>query len=290
MGLFSRGTDSDGDSDGENPTRSFFEERGFIASAIIIGAVLICLVVWFMTRGSGSGPTAGPTQSPSTSAPTGQPTEVEPTGPPATPVDTPPPATQTAPPPPTSHTGGCHDKQPDQGIPRAAAPTAVTWQYEAQMLVPLQAANGPATTGPDGVRSCFSHSPTGAVLAAMVLLGQVQNSAVSVAALRDRVLPGPGKTLAMAAAKQDARTPPTDAGSVQFAGFKVLYYPQNATQTIVQIACDLNRKAYGAIQVTMQWYRGDWYAVLQDDGTFNGTVEPDILSSLDGYVRFSGSA
>ncbi|HZX08978.1 hypothetical protein [Kribbella sp.] len=288
MGLFSRDTDSGGDSDDEN-SRSFFEERGFIASAIIIGAVLICLVVWFMARGTNS-PAAAPSQSPSTPAPTGQPTAVEPTGAPATPINTPPPATQTAPPPPNSHTGGCHDKSPEQGIPRAAAPTAVTWQYEAQMLVPLQAANGPATTSPDGVRSCFSHSPTGAVLAAMVLLGQVQNSAVSVAALKDRVLPGPGKTLAMAAAEKEARTPPTDPGSVQFAGFKVLYYPQNATQAIVQIACDLNRKAYGAIQVTMQWYRSDWYAVLQDDGTFNGTVEPDILSSLDGYVRFSGSS
>ncbi|WP_427887417.1 hypothetical protein ACQHIV_31135 [Kribbella sp. GL6] len=289
MGLFSGSTDSDGDSDSEKNPRSFLEERGFVASAIIIGAVLICLVVWFLARGSGNNPTAGASQSPSTVAPTEQPTEVGPTGPPATPIDTPT-ATRTAPPPPNSHTGGCHDKTPDQGIPRIAAPPAVTWQYEAEMLVPLQAASGPATTGTDGVRSCFAHSPTGAVFAAMVLLGQVQNSAVSVAALNQRVLAGPGKALALAAAKEDARTPPTDPGSVQFSGFKVLYYPQNATQAIVQIACNLNNKAFGAIQVTMQWYRGDWYAVLQDDGTFNGTVEPDILSSLDGYVRFSGSS
>ncbi|GAA3080378.1 hypothetical protein JOF29_004827 [Kribbella aluminosa] len=287
MGLFSRGTDSDGDSDGEQT--SFFEERGFIASAIVIGAVLICLVVWFMARGSNS-PTAGPSQSPSTLAPTGQPTEVEPTGAPATPINTPTP-TRTAPPPPNSGTGGCHNRIPSQTIPRAAAPPAVSWQFEGKMLVPLQAENGPAATSPDGVRSCFSHSPTGAVLAAMVLLGQVQNPAVNVAALRTRVLDGPGKAAAIAAAEQENKTPPTDAGGeLQFSGFKVVYYPPNATQTVIQVAANFNNKAYGALPITMQWSHGDWYAVLQEDGSFNGSVEPDILSGLDGYVRFSGAS
>jgi hypothetical protein len=42
--------------------------------------------------------------------------------------------------------------------------------------------------------------------------------------------------------------------------------------------------------ITMRWYRGDWYVELQDDGSFNGSLEPDILSSLSGYVRFSGAA
>ena len=70
----------------------------------------------------------------------------------------------------------------------------------------------------------------------------------------------------------------------------VLYYPQNATTTVIQIVANLNNKAYGALQITMQWSHGDWYAVLQDDGTFNGSVEPDILSSLNGYVRFSGAS
>lgn len=283
MGLFSRDPDSGGDSDGEKT--SFLEERGFVASAIVIGAVLICLVVWAVASNGSDTPAANPSQSPSTIAPTEQPTE--PTGPPATPTEQPT-ATQTAPPPPNSHTGGCHDSNPDQAIPRLAAPVAVTWQFEGEMLVPIQAAAGPASTATNGVRSCFAHSPTGAVFAAMVLLGQVQNPEVSVAALKTRVLAGPGRTAAITAARNELQTPPTEAGDVQFSGFKVLYY--TTTQAIIQIVANLNNKAYGALPITMQWSHGDWYAVLQDDGTFNGSVEPDILSSLNGYVRFSGAS
>ncbi|WP_329004484.1 hypothetical protein OHA18_13930 [Kribbella sp. NBC_00709] len=287
MGLFSRDPDSDDDSDGEKT--SFLEERGFIASAIVIGAVLICLVVWFMVGGRSDNPAADPSQTPSTLVPTGQPTDTGPTGPPATPTEQPTP-TRTAPPPPNSHTGGCHDPSPDQAIPRIAAPVGVSWQFEAEMLIPVQAASGPATTSLDGVRSCFAHSPTGAVLAAMVLLGQMQNPAVGIATLRSRVLAGPGKTAALAAAKDDKVTPPTVAGELQFSGFKVLYYPPHATTTVIQVVANLDNKAYGAMPITMQWWHGDWYAVLQDDGTFNGSVEPDILSSLNGYVRFSGAS
>ncbi|WP_350280057.1 hypothetical protein [Kribbella sp. HUAS MG21] len=287
MGLFSRDDDSGDDSDGAK--NSFLEERGFIASAIVVGAVLVCLVVWFMAGGRSDDPTAGPSQTPSTVVPTGQPTEEESTEPPAPTEE--PSATRTAPPPPNSRTGGCNAKNPSQAIPRVAAPLAVSWQFEGKMLIPIQAESGPAKTSPNGVRSCFAHSPTGAVLAAMVLLGQLQNPEVGIAALNSRVYPGPGRDAAIAAAKQAASTPSTTvAGDIQFAGFKVLDYPPNATRAIIQVVADLNNKAYGAMPVTMRWYKGDWYIELQTDGSFNGSTEPDILTSLSGYVRFSGSS
>jgi hypothetical protein len=288
VGLFSRDQDSGDDSDGEKS--SFFEERGFIASAIVIGAVLICLVVWFMLGGRSDDPTANPSQTPSTAVPTGQPTEEESTQPPPVSPTVVPTATRTTPPPPNSRAGGCHNKNPNQAIPRLAAPVAVSWQFEGKMLIPIQAANGPAATSPNGVRSCFSHSPTGAVLAAMVVLGQLQNPEVSLAALRSRVYPGPGRDAAIAEAGKTSRTPSTVAGDIQFAGFKVLDYPPNATRTIIQVVADLNGKAYGAMPITMRWYRDDWYVELQTDGSFNGSLEPDILNSLSGYVRFSGAA
>ncbi|RZT14647.1 hypothetical protein EV649_5422 [Kribbella sp. VKM Ac-2569] len=289
MGLFSRDTDSGDDSDGEKT--SFLEERGFIASAIVVGAVLICLVAWFMLGGRSDSPTANPSETPSTAVPTGQPTEEESNQPPpASPTEVPS-ATRTTPPPPNSHTGGCRAKNPSQAIPRIAAPVAVSWQFEGKMLIPIQAASGPTSTSANGVRSCFAHSPTGAVLAAMVLLGQLQNPEVGIAALHSRVYPGPGRDAAIAEARQTARTPSsTVPGDIQFAGFKVLDYPPNATRTIIQVVADLDGKAYGAMPVTMRWYRSDWYVELQPDGSLNGSVEPDILTSLSGYVRFSGAA
>jgi hypothetical protein len=287
VGLFSKDPDSDDDSDGEKST--FFEERGFIASAIVVGAVLICLVVWFMLGSGSDNPTANPSQTPSTVVPTGQPTEEETNQPPASPTALPT-GTVPTPPPANSRDGGCHNKNPNQAIPRLAAPVAVSWQFEGKMLIPIQAANGPATTSPNGVRSCFSHSPTGAVLAAMVALGQLQNPEVGVATLRSRVYPGPGRDAAIAEARKATTTPSAMTGGLQFAAFKVLDYPTNATRAIIQIVADLNGKAYGAMPITMRWYRGDWYVELQDDGSFNGSLEPDILSSLSGYVRFSGAA
>lgn len=287
MGLFSRDSDSDDDSDGDGT--GMLEQPGFVAGGIVVVALILCLVAFLVLRGGSGKPAA----TPSTSAPTGQPTDVptdEPSGPPATPDPT---ATETTPrvtPPPANNTvGGCHVAKPSQAIPRYYAPTAVTWQFDGAMLIPLQVAGGPAATRANGVKYCFAHSPTGAVLAAMVLLGQVQNRAVALDVLQERVVPGPGQVKAIAEAKADMATP-LDTTNVQFVGFKVVSYPKDGSQAIIQIASQLGDQGVGALLVTMQWSKGDWRAVLQDDGSFNGTVEPDILSSLNGYVRFSGSS
>ncbi|HEY3562441.1 MAG TPA: hypothetical protein VGL05_33475 [Kribbella sp.] len=288
MGLFSRDPDSGEDSDGDET--GMLQQRGFVAGAIVVVALILCLVAFLVLRGGGSGtPAATPTETPTTAAPTEQPTD-EPSGPPATPDPTDAPTSPRVTPPPANNTaGGCHVAHPPQAIPRYYAPTAVTWQFEGTMLIPLQLAGGPAATKASGVKYCFAHSPTGAVLAAMVLLGQVQNRSITLDVLRDRVVPGPGQVKAIAQAKAELQTP-ADSTNVQFVGFKVVSYPKDGSEAIIQIASQLGDQGVGALLVTMQWSKGDWRAVLQDDGSFNGTVEPDILSSLNGYVRFSGSS
>jgi hypothetical protein len=287
VGLFSRDPDSGEDSDGDET--GMLQQRGFVAGAIVVVALILCLVAFLVLRGGSGTPAATPSETPSTAAPTEQPTD-EPSGPPATPDPTDAPTSTRVTPPPANNTaGGCHVAKPPQAIPRYYAPTAVTWQFEGTMLIPLQLAGGPAATKASGVKYCFAHSPTGAVLAAMVLLGQVQNRSITLDVLRDRVVPGPGQLKAIAQAKAELQTP-ADSTDVQFVGFKVVSYPKDGSQAIIQIASQLGDQGVGALLVTMQWFKGDWRAVLQDDGSFNGTVEPDILSSLNGYVRFSGSS
>jgi len=282
MGLFSRDPESGrGDDDAEGA--SFWQERGFIASAIVVGAVFVCLLVWFFARDSGT-PTTQPTPTPSTVVPTEQPTE-EPSVPPATPTDEPTgTATPGTPPPINSSTGGCKNTHPDPQIPHAAPP-AVTWQFEADMLIPLQQAGGPAVTASNGVRSCFAHSPTGAVLATLVLLGQIRNKDLAESVLETRVLPGPGRTRALA----EVRSPstPEATGQVQFAGFKVMDYQRN--RAIIQVAAELNNADVASLPIRMVWSGGDWKAELMPDGSFNGEVAPDVLQGLEGYVRFSGA-
>jgi hypothetical protein len=284
VGLFSPDRDSgSGGEDAGGEGTSFWQERGFVAAAIVVGAVVVCVLVWVFARDPGT-PATQPPASPSVVGPTEQQPTGEPSVPPATPTEEPT-STRTPSGPPTPGVGGCKLRNPDQRIPRAA-PSAVSWQFEADMLIPLQQQGGPAVTDRSGVRSCFAHSPTGAVLAAMVVLGQIRNPDLTADVLATRIAPGPGRTRAMRETR--VSTTPRNEGQVtQFTGFKVFdYQPDRA---ILAIAVQLGDAQLAALPVTMVWSQGDWKAVLQEDGSFNGQVAPDVLASLDGYVRFRGA-
>jgi hypothetical protein len=275
------GRDSSDDGADDTESISPWESTGFVASAIVIGAVVVCLVVWLVLGGRGGDtPATQPTATPSVVEPTDEPTD-EPTEPPATPGD----PTATTPPPLHNATGGCKSKAPDQSIPRVA-PASVSWQFETDMLIPLQTQGGPASTYANGVRYCFAHSPTGAVLAAMVTLGQIRNPRLTEAVLRTRIAPGAGLTRAL----REVRTSPTPRGegdTSQFTGFKVIDY--EPTKAIVSIAVQIDPQSVAALPITLRWLKGDWKVVLQPDGSFNGDVAPDVLQSLQGYVRFGGA-
>ncbi|QNE19798.1 hypothetical protein F1D05_20120 [Kribbella qitaiheensis] len=287
MALFSGRSDpDDGDDDATSPSAPW-ENRGFIASAIVIGAVVVCVIVFLVVGGAGDNgqPGAGstPTLTEPTDLPSDQPSD-EPSEPAATPGD--PTSGPVTPPPVNNAAGGCKAKNPDQRIPRVPPP-AVSWQFDTDMLIPLQAQGGPASTDANGLRYCFAHSPTGAVLAAMVTLGQIRNPELTRTVLERRIAPGAGRTKALS----ENRTSPTlqkDVGAApQFTGFKVIdYLPGRA---IVALAVQVDFRSVASLPVTLLWQDGDWKVILQPDGSFNGAVAPDVLSSLDGYVRFGGA-
>lgn len=279
MGLFSRDSDS-GDGDAEGDESAIWQERGFVASAIVVGAVIVCLLVWFFARGDDTPASQPPTQTTS-SVPTEQPTD-EPTVPPATPTQEPTVAPTSRPKP---GVGGCKTRKPDQRIPHMT-PTAVTWEFENDMLIPIQQEAGPAVMDSAGVRSCFAHSPTGAVLAALVTLGQIRNPDLTLPVLRQRFVANRGLTLALQEGKA-TQTPGVPVKVAQFTGFKVLdYLPERA---IIAIAVRVDDSSVASMPVTMVWSGGDWKGMLQADGSFNGEAAPDLLQSMDGYVRFGGA-
>jgi type IV secretory pathway VirB10-like protein len=286
VGLFSRDPDSaSGDGSAGDDGSSVFQQRGFVASVIVVGAVVVCLLVWFFARG-GDTPASQPSTPTNTAVPTEQPTD-DPSGPPATPPAEP---TGTATTTPTARpkpgVGGCKTLNPDQRIPRTT-PTAVTWEFEADMLIPTQQEGGPAVMDSAGVRSCFAHSPTGAVLAALVTLGQIRNPDLTIPVLHQRFVSNEGLRLALAEGKA---TPPTQGPTktvAQFTAFKVLDYLP--TRAIIAIAVRIDDQNVASIPVTMTWAKGDWKGVLQTDGSFNGATEPDLLQSMTGYVRFGGA-
>lgn len=279
MGLFSRSSGSDDDGGGDEST-GFWQERGFVAGAVILGAVVICALLWVFTRDTTPDAQPSPTPVPTVSEPTDGPTE-EPTQPPATPD----PTTTPKPTPPVLGTGGCKTAKPPQGIPRVA-PVGVTWQFESDMLFPLQQQAGPAAMDRNGVRSCFAHSPTGAVFATFVLLAQIKNPVLTADVLATRVAPGPGRDAAVAQ-NRATPTPRDENRSGQFAGFKVIDYEPD--RAIISIAVRFDERTIGALPVTMIWTGKDWQGKLQADGSFNGSTQPDLLGSLESYVGFQGA-
>lgn len=281
MGLFSRDPDA-GDGTAGDDGSGAWQQRGFVASAIVVGAVVVCLVVWLFARGGDNTPVSQ--SSPTSSAvPTEQPTE-EPTSLPATP-----PAEQPTSRPakrPKPGVGGCKSISSNQRTPRST-PTAVTWEFEADMLIPTQQEGGPAVMDSTGVRSCFAHSPTGAVLAALVTLGQIRNPDLTLAVLRQRFVSNAGLKLALAEGKATPPTPGLTKQVAQFTAFKVMDYLPN--RAIISVAVRIDDRNVASMPVTMVWADGDWKGVLQTDGSFNGSVEPDLLQSMTGWVRFGGA-
>jgi hypothetical protein len=277
VGLFSGWSDPDDDDGGAGEGSSPWEGRGFIASAIVVGALVVCVLVWFFASANGEDtPATQPSVPPATTAPTDQPTE-QPTDEPT--------STPGTPPPPVDAAGGCKAKNVDQKPPKVA-PVAVTWLFDADMLIPLQRQAGPASQDPDGLRHCYAHSPTGAVLAAMVTLAQLRNPALSEAVLQRRTT-GAGRSIALKAAKSPRTPDGTPAQPPQFTGFKILDY--QPTRAIIAIALQTDVDKVASLPVTMAWSSGDWKMVLQEDGSINGDASPDLLGSLDGYVRFGGA-
>ncbi|HYU86451.1 MAG TPA: hypothetical protein VEK80_16730 [Kribbellaceae bacterium] len=282
MGLFSR----DPDADDDNAT-SPFEGRGFVLSAIIVGAVVVCGVALLLLGRDSHTPTAGPSQAPTTAVTT-EPTD-QPTDGPATPDPTQPTTS------PTQRPGGvmpCKLPESEEGM--IAAPRAVVWDFQNGVLVPRKDDLGPGVTDDDGLQRCFRRSPAGAVFAALTTLAQAGNPEMQLAVVQRRLAPGAGQRKALAEARRLKASPTADiarneGGSVQYVGYKVVdYTPGRAVLSIaMQLSGNSNGDNFGGVAVTMVWRDGDWKIQLRSDGELG--PEPDALVSLNGYVAFRGA-
>lgn len=283
MALFGGSSDDDRDDDERGPWGS----RGFVASVIVMLAVVICGLSLLFIGGSDDpesapspsptapsqptepGPTEEPTSSvrPTASRPTEDPTPIDPTPPPARP-------------------GPCKIKAGDQRI-ASSAPASVLWRFEGGMLVPTKANIGPGARDADGVSSCYAHSPIGAVFAAMNTLAQVRDESLAAQVLERRMAPNPGRSRALAEvrANRTNATPARAGANVQFVGFKIIDY--TPSRTVLSLAVQTDVEHVGGMAVTLSWVNGDWRIALRSDGSISG--DPDVLSALDGYVRFRGA-
>ncbi|MBG6181847.1 hypothetical protein [Arthrobacter sp. CAN_A1] len=162
-----------------------------------------------------------------------------------------------------------------------AAPES-NWELVGTMAVP----EAPETAGPGvvddrGFRTCFAHSPTGALYAAANLLGQgsIGDEETQRKLLEQLTIESAGQQTALENISEAGSAP-----SVQISGFQLLSYSDSAAT--VDIAFTLEGGAVGHVSLPLRWADGDWKIEVADDGQFLN--DPVQLNDLSDYIPWSG--
>lgn len=179
----------------------------------------------------------------------------------------------------------CGLSDADQSIPTTAAPDT-NWQLVGTIAAPTSESAGPGLNS-DGLRSCFAHSPEGALFAAANIAVQGSDPDLAVQSVEVFVAPGLGREKAIEITRDavaDGAIGSPDQ-RVQIAGFQVLEY-EGDTATI-DLAVRGSNGAVASVVTQLTWLDGDWKVVLQENG--QPAVPLRGLDSLSGYLLWSGA-
>lgn len=230
-----------------------FRRPGFLAAAGFL-AVIVVLGVVVAVAGSGSG-SPRESASPSTAVPSG-----------------------------TTAADGCQPTDTDQRVP-ISAPPGVVWELFQAIALPTSATAGPLVRQGEQ-RSCYAHTPVGALIAALQISARLTYSSEWRAILDHQVADGPGKVALAREREGKGASPPLPAGGVaQVAGFKFITYGPDTA--VVSLLSSLGPATYVEGTFTVKWQGGDWRLELQPDGTPNAAGQQ--RSSLAGYVAWGGA-
>ncbi|MEV8112341.1 hypothetical protein [Pseudarthrobacter oxydans] len=223
----------------------------FIISAVVV-AIIVALGVILALVPRGGGTASPEPSSTSTSTSSGQSTT-------------------------TSAASVCGLPSGDQAKP-ATTPADTKWELVGKIAAPTSPTQfGPGKTEANGLRSCFAHSPTGALYAAANM------TALSAAGKADLVY----QQLAVPSPERDAvlKSSPTAAPNsvtAQLAGFTFRSYA--ADRAVIDLAFKGANGTFVSIPVPLQWYEGDWKFVVPATGDTGARQ----LSDLSGYVEWAG--
>ncbi|WP_284977217.1 hypothetical protein [Arthrobacter sp. efr-133-TYG-104] len=223
----------------------------FIISAVVVAIIVaLGIILALLPRGGGT-PTAEPSHSGSTTASI--------------------PASEAA------AASVCGLPSGDQAKP-ATTPTDTKWELVGKIAAPTAPTQyGPGKTEANGLRSCFAHSPTGALYAAA-------NISVLSATGKARLV---YEQLAVPSPERDAllnQPAPQETSTVtaQIAGFQVRSY--DSDRAVIVIAAKGSNGALVSVPVPLQWLSGDWKVVVPATGSTGGGQ----ISDLSGFIPWSG--
>ena len=249
---------------------------GFIAAAIVVGAVLICgLTILFVGRSSSRAssvdqPNLSPVAAETTAASAPAPEA------PATPVQS-----QSRAPGSGRESGSCGLPAGDQAV--QASPAAPdSWEVSRRVVVPRSAKFGPAKTDSDGFRHCFAHSPTGAVYAAYSAISAIADQTTLVPTVKKLMVPGPATdSLVRQVTTED---PSSDPSTVQIIGYRII--DAGPDRVTVMLAMPVE-SVYMSANLTLVWYQGDWRLQPPQPGEAVGAPFAQHRDLAD-FVKWSG--
>lgn len=170
------------------------------------------------------------------------------------------------------------------GTTLTSAPDDVEWEFLGGIAAPKSAEHGPGVVDEGtGVRSCYSHTPEGALLSLAGRIAASGDPDLLLETTRALSLDGPGKELSIQRIEERIASGATAAPPIRIEGFRVLSYSnEQATLEVVASADSGSELMYLTTSAIMEWHEGDWYVKFEDDGS-SGPVEGQV-SDLSGYV------
>ena len=160
----------------------------------------------------------------------------------------------------------------------ATTPADTKWELIGKIAAPTSPKQyGPGKTAANGLRSCFAHSPTGALYAAasMTALSSVGKAALVYEHL---AVPSPERDAVL----KSSPTAATNSVTAQLAGFTFRSYDED--RAVIDLAFKGANGALVSIPVPLQWYEGDWKFVVPATGDTGARQ----ISDLGGYIEWAG--
>lgn len=243
----------------QSEQKSPFRSRPFILAMLVVGAIAICAVIvlvngLFAGNDDDSEPVAVPTSSP---------------------ISTPAPAKD-----PDPSACGLKDYEPTGSVD---SPPAAEWELVGTVAAPTDPKGaGPGVAEENGYRSCFAHTPVGALYTAANIVAMGSIVGIGQEVTEKSVIPGAGQQAALDQLAQG--TPSTSSARYQIAGYNVLAY--DGSTATVDIAVNSSGKLVSMVQ-SLKWSDGDWKVVLSDNG--QPPIAAASLDSLGGFTPWSGA-
>jgi hypothetical protein len=170
----------------------------------------------------------------------------------------------------------------DTAVPQTPPP--VQWALYKTVALPISTSAGPRHVDGD-VAAGYSHTPTGALVAAAQLSVRYFFADDWRAVLDRSVAPGAGRDVwAATRGKYASLAAPKSGTYCQAAGFVFVDY--QPSRAVIQLAHRCPTGQLQATTLTVAWQDEDWKLVLQPNGSPTPTQQP--IASLDGFIPWGG--